>query len=133
SYFILLLLMAMYVFGHYKLQSGYNFKSLFSEVPKKEYYRYSFYSFLGSFGSFLAFRIDALMIPEFLSFEANGTYNIGVVLATSLAIPATGMFAIYSPKISAYLKNDGIKELGKKYIETAKLLFLIGAILYTSV
>ncbi|WP_100616280.1 lipopolysaccharide biosynthesis protein [Confluentibacter citreus] len=133
SYFILLLLMAMYVFRHYKLHSGYNFKSLFSEVPKKEYYKYSFYSFLGSFGALFAFRIDAFMIPEFLSFEANGTFNIGVALATSLAIPATGMFAIYAPKISAYLKNDGIVELGKKYIETAKLLFFIGAILYTDV
>lgn len=133
SYFILLLLMTIYVLRHYKLHNGFDFMSLFSEVPKKEYYKYSFYSFLGSFGSLLAFRIDAFMIPEFLSFEANGTFNIGVVLATSLAIPATGMFAIYSPKISAYLKNNEIVELGKKYIETAKLLFFIGAILYTSV
>ncbi|WP_100610674.1 lipopolysaccharide biosynthesis protein [Confluentibacter lentus] len=133
SYFILLFLMAMYVFRHFRLHSGYNFKSLFREVSKKEYYKYSFYSFLGSFGSLLAFRIDAFMIPEFLSFEANGTFNIGVALATSLAIPALGMFTIYAPKISAYLKNDGIIELGKKYIETAKLLFFIGAILYTSV
>ncbi|PKQ43530.1 lipopolysaccharide biosynthesis protein [Confluentibacter flavum] len=133
SYFILLLLMVLYVLRHYRLHSGYNFKSLFNEVPKMEYYKYSFYSFLGSFGALFAFRIDAFMIPEFLSFEANGTFNIGVALATSLAIPATGMFAIYAPKISAYLKNDGIVELGKKYIETAKLLFFIGAILYTAV
>src|SRR5690606_15545367 len=61
------------------------------------------------------------------------TYNIGVVLATSLAIPATGMFAVYSPKISAYLKSNGIVELGEKYVETAKALFFVGAILYTSV
>lgn len=133
SYFIMLLLIVLYVLKHYKLSSGFNFASLFNEIPKKEYYRYSFYSFLGSFGSFLAFRIDAFMIPEFLSFEANGTYNIGVVLATSLAIPATGMFAIYAPKISAYLKSNGIAELGEKYIETAKTLFFVGAILYTSV
>ena len=65
----------------------------------------SFFSFLGSFGSILAFRIDAFMIPEFLSFEANGTFAIGMALATSLAIPAAGVFAIYAPKISAYLKN----------------------------
>lgn len=133
SYFMMLLLIATYVFKHYKLHGDYNFSSLFAEVSKKEYYRYSFYSFLGSFGALFAFRIDAFMIPEFLSFEANGTFNIGVALATSLAIPATGLFAIYAPKISAYLKNNSLEELGKKYIETAKLLFLIGAILYTSV
>lgn len=133
SYFVMLMLIVVYVLRHYKLHGDYNFSSLFKEVPKTEYYRYSFYSFLGSFGALFAFRIDAFMIPEFLSFEANGTFNIGVALATSLAIPATGIFAIYAPKISAYLKNDGIEELGKKYIETAKLLFFIGAILYTSV
>ncbi len=133
SYFILLLLLLTYVLKHYKLKRGYSFKTLFSEVPKREYYKYSFYSFLGSFGSLLAFRIDAFMIPEFLSFEANGTFNIGVALATSLAIPATGMFTVYSPKISSYLKEDNINELEKKYIETAKLLFFIGAILYTSI
>lgn len=133
SYFIMLLLIVLYVLKHYKLSRKFDFVSLFNEIPKKEYYRYSFYSFLGSFGSFLAFRIDAFMIPEFLSFEANGTYNIGVVLATSLAIPATGMFAVYSPKISAYLKRNGIVELGEKYVETAKALFFVGAILYTSV
>lgn len=133
SYFMMLLLIATYVFKHYKLHGDYNFNSLFTEVPKKEYYRYSFYSFLGSFGALFAFRIDAFMIPEFLSFEDNGTFNIGVALASSLAIPATGLFAIYAPKISAYLKNNSFEELGKKYIETAKLLFFIGAILYTSV
>jgi O-antigen/teichoic acid export membrane protein len=133
SYFMMLLLIATYVFKHYKLHGDYNFSSLFAEVPKKEYYRYSFYSFLGSFGALFAFRIDAFMIPEFLSFEDNGTFNIGVALASSLAIPATGLFAIYAPKISAYLKNNSFEELGKKYIETAKLLFFIGAILYTSV
>lgn len=133
SYFVLLLLSFTYVLKHYKLNNSFNFKSLFSEIPKREYYKYSFYSFLGSFASLLAFRIDTFMIPEFLSFESNGTFSIAVSLATTLAIPASGIFAIYAPKISYYLKNDGIKELGDKYIETAKLLFFVGAILYTSV
>lgn len=133
SYFVLLLLLVVYLRRHYKLGLDYNFKPLFDEVPKKEYYKYSFYAFLASFGSLMAFRIDALMIPEFLSFEANGTFNIGVALATSLAIPATGLFVIYAPKISSYLKNNELSELKEKYIETAKLLFFIGAILYTSV
>ena len=133
SYFVLLLLSLTYILKHYQLNKSFNFKSLFAEIPKREYYKYSFYSFLGSFASLLAFRIDTFMIPEFLSFEANGTFSIGLSLATTLAIPASGIFAIYAPKISYYLKNDGIEELGKKYVETAILLFFIGAILYTSV
>lgn len=130
SYFILLFLLAIYLFRHYKVDSTLNFTSLFIKVPKRDYYKYSFYSFIGSFGSFFAFRIDSLMIPEFLSFEANGIYSIGVMLASALAIPATGMYAIYAPQVSALVKSGNIKVLGEKYVETSKLLFLIGAILF---
>src|SRR5690606_4801872 len=133
AYIIMFVLNVVYVLKHYRLNSGFNFKSLFREVPRSEYYKYSFYSFLGSFGAFLSFRIDAFMIPEFISFEANGTFNIGVALATSLAIPATGMFAVYGPKVSALIKTGDYVELGKKYVEVAKTLFFIGAILYASI
>ncbi len=130
SYFILLVLLSVYLFRHYKINMKFDFTSLFSQISKKEYYKYSFYSFVGSFGSFFAFRVDSFMIPEFLSFEANGTYSIGVMLASALAIPATGMYAIYAPQVSALIKSDNIKVLGEKYIETSKLLFFIGAVLF---
>lgn len=133
SYFILLGCLSIYVFKHYRVNLDFNFKSLFLQISKKEYYRYSFYAFLGSFGSFLAFRLDTLMIPEFLSFEANGTYSIGVILASVIAIPATGVFSIYAPLISKYIKNQDIDMLGKKYVENAKLLFFVGAILYGAI
>ncbi|GAA3616693.1 lipopolysaccharide biosynthesis protein [Flavivirga amylovorans] len=133
SYFILLGCLSIYVFKHYKISLDFRFKSLFSQIPKKEYYRYSFFAFLGSFGSFLAFRLDALMIPEFLSFEANGTYRIGVTLASVIAIPATGVFSIYAPLVSKYIKNQDIDMLGTKYVENAKLLFFVGAILYGAI
>jgi O-antigen/teichoic acid export membrane protein len=133
SYFLIVVLLVVYVLKHFSINLDFNFKSLFSQIVKKEYYRYSFYAFLGSFGSFLAFRLDVLMIPEFISFEANGTYSIGVVLASVITVPASGIFAIYSPLISEYLKNNAIVELGKKYTENAKLLFLVGAILYGAV
>ncbi len=133
SYFVIVILLALYVFKHFSVDLDFNFKSLFSQIVKKEYYRYSFYAFLGSFGSFLAFRLDVLMIPEFISFEANGTYSIGVVLASVISVPAAGMFAIYAPLISEYLKNNDTVQLGKKYTETAKLLFFVGALLYGAV
>jgi O-antigen/teichoic acid export membrane protein len=128
-----MVLLLFYVFKHYSLNLDFSFKSLFSQIVKKEYYRYSFYAFLGSFGSFLAFRLDVLMIPEFISFEANGTFSIGVVLASVIAVPASGMFAIYAPLISDYLKKNDIVELGKKYTENAKLLFFVGALLYGAI
>lgn len=133
SYFVVFLLIALYLFRNYKVDLNFNFKSFFAEIPRKEYYNYSIYAFLGSFGSFFAFRIDALMIPQFLSFEANGTFSIGVALAAAIGIPAIGIFSIYAPLVSKYIKENNISELKKKYVETAKLLFFIGAVLYGSI
>lgn len=133
AYFLVLLFTGGYVFRHYKIDADFSFKSLFVEIPKKEYYRYSIYSFLGSFGSFFAFRIDALMIPSFLSFEANGAFSIGSALAAAIGIPAVGVFSIYAPMVSKYIKSNNLVELKKKYTETAKLLFFIGALLYGAV
>ena len=87
-------------------------ESFFSDVSRKEYFNYCFYSFLGSFGSFLAFRVDGLMIPEFLDFDANGAYRNAVNFAAAMAIPATGLFTIYSPQISTFIKNkDYLKDI----------------------
>lgn len=128
-YFVLLLFLGKYLFKHFSVKSSQGFTSLFDEVSKKEYFQYCFYSFLGSFGSFLAFRVDGLMIPEFLNFEANGAYRNAVNFATAMAIPATGLFTVYAPQISAYIKNNDWETLQMKYVETSKLLFLIGAVI----
>jgi O-antigen/teichoic acid export membrane protein len=106
SYVLILVLVAFYVFSHFKPEFDLNFKSLFAEISKNDYYRFSMYAFAGSLGSVFAFRIDALMIPKFISMEANGTFSIGVTLASALAIPATGIFTLYAPIISNYLKNE---------------------------
>lgn len=133
SYVLMFVLIAAYLFKNYKFRFNFDFKPLYTELSRKEYFRYSLYAFAGSFGSFFAFRIDSLMIPEFLSFDANGTFNIGVTLASALAIPATGVFTLYAPIISNYLKTDNLKELNVKYIEVAKMLFCIGALLYSCI
>jgi O-antigen/teichoic acid export membrane protein len=91
------------------------------------------YAFAGSLGSVFAFRIDALMIPKFISMQANGTFSIGVTLASALAIPATGVFALYAPIVSNYLKTNNLSELDLKYKEISKLLFFIGALLYSCI
>lgn len=128
-YFLLLILIAQYLFRFFSIKGNWNFQSLFTQISKKEYYNYCFFSFLGSFGSFLAFRVDGLMIPMFLEFEDNGAYRIAVNFATAMAIPATGLFTVYAPQVSAFIKNEDWKTLQMKYTETAKLLFFIGALI----
>lgn len=133
SYGFIFLFVGSYLYIYFKPKLNFNFDGLFLELNKKEYFSFSLFAFAGSLGSVFAFRIDALMIPKFISMEANGTFSIGVTLASALAVPATGIFIIYSPIVSNYLKNNAIQELNKKYKEIAKLLFFIGALLYSCI
>jgi len=133
SYGLLLLFVTLYLFYHFQPKFNFNFKTLFVEVPKKKYLKFSLFAFAGSLGSVFAFRIDAIMIPKFISMEANGTFSIGVTLASALAVPATGIFTLYAPIISNYLKNNNLIELNLKYKEVSKLLFFIGALLYSCI
>lgn len=130
TFLLILIAVVLYVFKHFKPAYTLNFKDLFQKVSKRNYYQYSFYAFCASLGSFFAFRIDSVMIPHFISNEANGTYSIGVNLANALMIPAAGVFALYSPIISEALEKNEIKLLKTKYIEVAKNLFFIGIIGY---
>ena len=133
AYGMIFFLIAWYLFYHFKPKIDFDFKSLFVNISKKEYYRFSIFAFAGSLGSVFAFRIDAIMIKSFFSLESVGTFSIGVTLASAIAIPATGIFFLYAPIISDFLKNNQLAELNKKYKETAKLLFFIGAILYSCI
>jgi O-antigen/teichoic acid export membrane protein len=133
SYGLILILITWYLFHHFRPKIDFDFKSLFVNISKKEYYRFSAFAFAGSLGSVFAFRIDAIMIKNFFSLESVGTFSIGVTLASAIAIPATGIFSLYAPIISDFLKNNQLEALNKKYKETAKLLFFIGAILYSCI
>lgn len=127
---LILLLTSAYLFKYYKPGFNYRFKTLFGEISRKDYFRYSLYALAGSLGSLLAFRIDGLLIPKYISMKANGVFSTGAILASTLQIPAVGMFALYAPIISNYLKDHNLKELDIKYKEIARLLFFIGAVLY---
>lgn len=133
SYGLIALFVATYLFYYFKPEFRFDFKSLFTQIDKKEMYRFSLFAFAGSLGSVFAFRIDAIMIPKFISMEANGSFSIGVTLASALAIPATGIFTLYAPIISNYIKNNAMEELNIEYKEISKLLFFIGALLYSCV
>lgn len=134
SYILILLLTGIYTLKKDKTQWDSGFRKVFDNFSKKEYFRYSLFAFTGSLGSLLAFRIDTIMLG-FLGYEMKeiGIYNIGVLVASTLIIPATGIFAINSPVISELVKENKIKELSSKYQKNAKRLFAIGAILYSCV
>lgn len=130
SFLLIFIAIGWYLLRIFKPVYSFNYQDLFQEISKKDYYKYSLYAFCASLGSFFAFRIDSIMIPEFISNEANGDFNIGVNLANALMIPATGVFALYSPIISEALKNNDFKLLKNKYAEVAKNLYFIGILMF---
>lgn len=130
SFLLIFVAVAWYLLLIFKPIFTLNYKDLFQEVSKKEYYKYSLYAFSASLGSFFAFRIDSIMIPQFISNVANGDFSIGVNLANALMIPATGVFALYSPIISKALKNNDLMLLRVKYAEVAKNLYFIGILMF---
>ena len=133
SYILIFILTGIYLFRRFNPGFNYRFKTLFGEISRNDYFRYSLYSFAGSLGSLLAFRIDGIVIYNLISEEANGVFSTAVTLASTLQIPAVGMFALYAPIISGYLKTGNFKDLDIKYKEIARLLFFIGALLYTCI
>lgn len=133
SYGMIFGLIAIYLKNYLVSISNFNYKELFVAVDRKKYYKFCLFAFTGSLGSVFAFRIDSIMIPSFLSMVDNGTFSIGVTLASALAIPATAVFTLYAPIISKLIKEEKYKELDSKYKETASLLFFIGAVLFSCI
>lgn len=133
SYGLIFLLSGFYLWSHFKPTIRFSHENLFKIIKKSDYYKFSLFAFAGSLGSVFAFRIDALMIPKLIGMTANGTFSIGVTLASALAIPATGLFVLYAPIIANHIKNNDFIALNKDYKSTAKFLFFIGALLYSCI
>jgi len=132
--FVTIMLIALwYVKKVANIQFNLKSKKVFQREFRNEYVKYSLFAFFSILGSLLAFKIDGIMVPNLIeggnAMTANGTYSIGVVLAATLAIPAIGLYTIYSPIITEYIAKDDIASLGKKYQEVSKLLFAIGGFL----
>ena len=133
SYGMIVGLIAIYLRNYLVSISNFNYKELFVAVDRKNYYKFCLFAFTGSLGSVFAFRIDSIMIPSFLSMVDNGTFSIGVTLASALAIPATAVFTLYAPIISKLIKEEKFTELNLKYKQTASLLFFIGMVLFSCI
>lgn len=131
AYALVFLLIGIYLYRYFKTFTYLNFNDLFSVLDKSEYKKFSFYAFIGGLGAVIAFRIDSIMIPMFLTMTDNGNYSIGVTLVSALSIPAAGLFSIYAPVISAHLKDGNLVELNKKYKEISIFLFFIGSLIYS--
>ena len=87
----------------------------------------------GSLGYLFVFKLDSLMIPNLISFKANGIYSIATVAASVIYIPARGMFSLYAPRVSKLVKNEQFSDLSILYKDVSKSLLFIGLLLYGSI
>jgi len=132
-YVFIFILIVSYVIKISNVKLNFNYKEIFNTAFRIEYFSYSLFTFITIFGSFLAFKIDGLMVPNLLSLKENGVYSIGVILASTLAIPSAGIYALFSPIISDYLDNQNIEALEEKYKEISKILLIISGLLFSCI
>ena len=133
SFFVLLILLYLYGARFNAFSFTLKTKGLFDILPKKEYLKYSFFALAGSLGYLFVFKLDSLMIPNLISFKANGLYSIATVAASVIYIPARGMFSLYAPRVSKLVKNEQFSDLSILYKDVSKSLLFIGLLLYGSI
>lgn len=130
SYAFISLFIFGYSFKVKKMNISFNFYSLFNIISKKEYFSYSLYAVAGSLGYLFVYKLDALMIPNLISYEANGVYSIATIAAGVIYIPARGIILIFAPEISELLKKGKIQNVNFIYKNTAKTLVFIGLLIF---
>lgn len=128
-HFFILVFLFFYIQSLQKDNYSLNFIFIKDRKLIDEIKKYSLFSILGGMGNIVALQIDKAMIAEFLTFEAVGTYSVILALITLISIPNIGMYAITSPLIVEYFKNNDILSIKKLYQKTALILFFIGSLL----
>ena len=79
------------------------------------------------------FKLDSLMIPNLISYKANGVYSIATVAASVIFIPARGLFSLYAPQVSRMITDGHFESLNKLYKDVAKMLLFLGLIIYGTI
>ncbi len=130
-FIVVTVLSGLYLNKYFKKILNVNFNALFTEIPKKKYLNYSLYALAGSLGIILVTKLDSIIIPIFLTTEDNGNFNIAASLVAAIAVPANGIFTIYTPVISKYFAENNLKTLNIKYKEISIFLFFIGILMYS--
>ncbi len=130
AHMLMATVMMLYGFRLSKARLTSKFGGIFQDDFSKEVFQYSLFSFFATFGALLAFRIDTLMVLNLVGESETGIYSIGAMLAGFVLLPASGMFAIYSPMIAQMLNDKDRRLLSEKYRLTSKILLVIGGVLY---
>ena len=133
SYLFILTALFFYALKRKSIAFTIRIKSVFTNFSKKEYRNYSFFALAGSLGYMFVFKLDSLMIPNLISYKANGVYSIAAVAASVIFIPARGLFSLYAPQVSKMIADGHFESLNKLYKDVAKMLLFLGLLIYSAI
>lgn len=133
SYLFILTALFFYALKRKSIAFTIRIKSVFTNFSKKEYRNYSFFALAGSLGYMFVFKLDSLMIPNLISYKANGVYSIATVASSVIFIPARGLFSLYAPQVSKMITNGHFESLNKLYKDVAKMLLFLGLLIYSAI
>ncbi len=133
SYLFIFTALFFYAFKRKSIAFTIRIKSVFTNFSKKEYRNYSFFALAGSLGYMFVFKLDSLMIPNLISYKANGVYSIAAVAASVIFIPARGLFSLYAPQVSKMITDGHFESLNKLYKDVAKMLLFLGLLIYSAI
>jgi len=133
SYLFIVIILTFFAFKRHAFGFTFDYKSIFKNFSKREYFEYSLFALAGSLGYLFVFKLDTLMIPNLISYKANGIYSIAVVAASVIYIPARGLFSLYGPKVSSMIAEKQFEALNKSYKAISKTLLFLGLLIYSCI
>lgn len=107
-----------------------------SNINLKEYYNYSLPLSAKDMGGFFYTRTDILMVGIFLSASSVGIYNIAILLAGVVILPASAVSQLFPPIVSKLYSQGQNKELNEVYTAVSRWTFtcsiplFLGAVIY---
>ncbi|MGH1432828.1 MAG: oligosaccharide flippase family protein [Lewinella sp.] len=94
---------------------------------------YNLFNVLSGVGNQLINRIDSIMIPAILSFEANGVYSIFYFITTIIIMPYEAVRQIVTPLIAQAWKDNDEVQIQDIYKRSTRGAFAIALLIFIGI
>ncbi len=99
----------------------------------REMSQYNLYNVLSGVGNQLINRVDSIMIPAILSFEANGIYSLFYFITTIIIMPYEAVLQIVTPLIAQAWKDDDKAQIQSLYKRSTRGIFAIAVLIFIGI
>lgn len=99
----------------------------------REMRQYNLYNVLSGVGNQLINRVDSIMIPAILSFEANGIYSLFYFITTIIIMPYEAVLQIVTPLIAEAWKDNDKAQIQSLYQRSTRGIFAIAVLIFIGI